>query len=135
MPKSSKRQFLVRLTGIGGYWMTKTGAEITSDTNKVWDGGSLQPQVLAGPPQASNLVVTRGYDPVYDGPILTSLRQQVGRYRTTASVTPTDANLTAAGKPEVYSNALLVGVTVPEVDASSGDAAMIQLEFAIGNWA
>lgn len=132
--KSAQRQFLVSVSGIPGYFMTKSGGNISADTNKVYDGGSLVPDVLAGPAEADNITVSRGYDPVRDGALLTRLRQMVGRYSATITVTPTDRDMVAVGEPTVYPNALLVGLTEPESDASSGDASTYELEWAIGQF-
>lgn len=132
MAKSAQRQFLVKVAGIDGYWMTKSGGNIASDTNKVYDGGADQPDVLAGPAEADNVTVSRAYDLQRDLAVLERLRKQVGRWQTTVSITPTDRDLIAVAKPQVYPEALLVGLTEPETDSSSGDAATFELEFAIG---
>jgi hypothetical protein len=134
MPKASQRQFLVKATGIDDYFMTKGGGEISSSANKVYDGGRLDPDVISSPAEASDLTLSRAYDPFRDGPILADLRRRVGRFRATISVTPTDEDLVAIGTPAVYSNALLIGVAEPEFDASSGDAATFQLTFSVGAW-
>lgn len=132
MPKSAQRQFLVKVGGIEGYWMTKSGGNISADTNKVYDGGAIAPDVLAGPAEADNVTVSRAYDLNRDAPILKKIRNQVGRYKTTISITPTDADLIAIADPQVYPDAILVGITEPETDSASGDAATYELEFAIG---
>lgn len=134
MSKSAQRQFLVSVSGIQGYFMTKSGGNISADSNKVYDGGSLVPDVLAGPAEADNITVSKGYDPAKDARLLASLRQQVGRFTATITVTPTDRDLVAVAEPNVYPNALLVGLTEPDMDASSGDAATYELEFAIGQF-
>lgn len=132
--KSSQRQFLVKVAGIPEYFMTKTGGEISSSASKVYDGGRLDPDVISSPAEASDLVLTRAYDPFRDGPVLADLRVRVGRYRDTVSVTPTDEDLVTIGDPVVYSEALLIGVAEPEYNASSGDAATYQLTFSVGGW-
>lgn len=132
MGKSAQRQFLVKVAGIEGYFASKSGGDISSDTNKVYDGGSDQPDVLAGPAEADNVTVGRAYDYNRDEPVLQRLRKLVGRWETTVSITPTDRDMVAIAKPQVYPNALLVGLTEPETDASSGDASTYELEFAIG---
>lgn len=132
--KSAQRQFLVKVEGIDGYFMTKTGGNLSSDTNKVYDGGSTRPDVIASPAEADDITVSRGYDPYRDAPVLSSLRQSVGRYRTTLSVTPTDEDLVPIGDAEVYPDALLVGLNSPDVDAGSGDAAVFELVFGIAGW-
>lgn len=134
MTKSAQRQFLVKVSGIDGYFMTKSGGNISADTNKVYDGGSLVPDVLAGPAEAENVTVSRGFDTQRDNPIIARLRQQVGRLRATVSVTPTDADLVAQGSPTVYPEALLVGLTEPEADASGSDSSVFELEWAIGSF-
>lgn len=130
--KAAQRQGLVKVSGIDGYFMTKSGGNLSADTTKVYDGGSLTPDVLSSPAEADNVTVSRAYDDARDGNTLKRLRQQVGRLRTTVSVTPTNEDLVAIGEPTVYPNALLVGLTDLEVDASSGDAQTFELEFAVG---
>ena len=128
---SAQRQFLVKVSGFPGYFMTKSGGNISSDTTKVYDGGALTPDVIASPPEAEDVTVSRAYDVKRDGDILVRLRQQIGRFRTTVSVTPTDADLVATGAATVYPNALLIGLNEPEYDSSGGDAATFELVWAI----
>lgn len=134
MSKSSARQFLVKVEGVNGFFATKTGGNVTSDSTKAYDGGSLIPDLITAPPTAENVTVTRNYDPDRDDDIMRQLLTLVGSWETTVSVTPTDADLVAVAPPRVYSNARLVGVQEPEVDANSGDPAMFGLEFAISNY-
>lgn len=134
MAKSAQRQFLIKVGQIDGYFASKSGGDISSDTSKVYDGGSDVPDVLAGPAEADNITVSRSYDLQRDAALLKRLRQVVGRWSTTLSITPTDRDLIAVGEPQVYPDALLVGLTEPETDASSGDAAEYELEFAIGTF-
>lgn len=130
MAYSAQRQFLVSISGIPGYWMTKSGGEIASDSNKIYDGGSLTPSIVTSPAETGNLTVTRAYDQARDEPILQNLRTKVGRYSTTVTVQPTDADLVAVGRPSVYAGAVLVSLTEPDFDSSSGDIANVELEFA-----
>lgn len=134
MAKAAQRQFLVSVSGIRGYFATKTGGEVSSEATKVWDGGSLQPDILSAPAEAENITVGRPYDPLRDAVIIANLRRVVGRSRHTVAVQPTDEDLVRIGRATVYSNALLVRVGEPEADAASGDAASYELEFAIGQW-
>lgn len=134
MPKSSQRQSLVKVSGIEDYFASKSGGNITADSSKVYDGGSPTPDVMTGPAEADNITVSRPYDLQRDEPVLRRLRKVVGTWVTTVSVTPTDKDLVAVGQPQVYSNAVLVGLTEPEVDASSGDAKTYELEFAVGSY-
>ena len=52
---SAQRQFLVKVSGIDGYFMTKSGGNISSDTTKVYDGGAFTPDVIASPPAAEDV--------------------------------------------------------------------------------
>lgn len=132
MAKSAQRQFLVKVAGIDGFFASKTGGNVSADTTKVYDGGDPTPYVLSGPAEAENLTVSRPFDPLRDGPLLAQLRQRVGRATFTVSVTATDRDLVVVeGSRVVYPDALLVSVNEPEADASSGDAASFELEFAV----
>lgn len=131
MPISAQRQFLVKVDGVDGYFATKTGAETTSEVTREFDGGSLEPELLAGPASTSDLVCSRPYKPERDAHLVRLYRPLVGRLRKTVSVQATDADLVAVGRPTVYPNALLIGVSEPDTDANSGTASRVQLTFAI----
>lgn len=131
---SAQRHFLVKVEGIDGHFMSKTGGSISSDTTKVFDGGAITPDVIASPPEAENITVGKAFDVDRDADRLAVLRTKVGSLRTTVSVQPTNADMVASGRPTVYANALLVGLTEPDMDSSGGDAAMWELEFAIGSY-
>jgi hypothetical protein len=131
MPKASQRQFLITVDGVEGYFATKSGGDVSSDISTVWDGGSLTPEKLPAPAVVGDVTVGRPYDPNRDGAELAKLKPLVGRWRTTVGIQPTDADLIASGPPTVYANALLSGLTDPEADAGSGDAATFELTFAI----
>lgn len=130
MPISAARQFLIRVSGIDGYFSTRTGGEMTSDASREFDGGSLTPEVLTGPATPGDLTVGRPYKPERDAELLRRLRPLVGRWRTSVASTPTDRDLVAVGSPTVWQG-VLIGVNDPEADAGSGDAVRIELTFAI----
>jgi hypothetical protein len=130
MPISAARQFLIRVSGIDGYFAERTGGEMSSDASREFDGGSLTPEVLAGPATPGDLTVRRPYKPERDAELLRRLRPLCGRWRTSISSTPTDRDLVAVGSPTVWTG-VLTGVNDPEADASSGDAARIELTFAV----
>jgi hypothetical protein len=131
--KSSQRQFLVKVQGIEGYYMTKTGGNTSSEVTKAYDGGNSVPDLIASPKDVENVTVSRGFDPIRDGQLLRTLRGKVGVFETTITVTPTDRDYAALDQPVVYSPALLTGVNEPESDASSGDLATYELVFAVGD--
>jgi hypothetical protein len=132
MSKSSQRQFLVKVGDIVGYWMTKAGGGISANVTKAYDGGDPDPDLISAPPEVDNITVTRVYDPLRDSDMKESLKRAVGRFTCTITVTPTDQDYVAVAPPDVYSPCLLVGFKLPDVDAASGDAAPIELEFAVG---
>lgn len=127
---SAQRQFLVSVKGIPAFWAQKTGGEVASDTSDAYDGGQLVPEKLAGPPTTGNITLTRPYKAARDQDLVQRLRPVVGRWRSTVSVQPTDADLIPIGKADVYPDALLIRVTTAEVDAASGDPSTVELEFA-----
>lgn len=128
---ASARQQLVEVAGFPGYFATKSGGEISAETSKVWDGGSLKPSSMSGPAEVGNVVVTRPYRPAIHNAILKRLAGRVGRHRTTVSVWDTDPDLGPIGQPTVYADALLVRLNRPEADASSSEASTFELEFAV----
>jgi len=128
---STQRMFRTYVSGITGYWPTKTGGETSADVTPYWDGGRRLPEMLASPAQRSNVTVSRAYNRDRDYAIIAKLRERVGEWTTTISHQPTDEDGTSAGKPNVYSEAVLVRLSEPDSDASGGDAAMFELEFAV----
>lgn len=132
MPKASQRQNLVSVEGVAGYFATKAGGATSAEVTDVYDGGNPVAEKLAGPATTANVTVGRPWDPSRDAAVVRRLRAQVGTFRTTVTVQPTDADLVPIGGPSaVYAGALLVGVTEPDADAASSASAMIELEFAV----
>lgn len=128
---ASQRQHLTKVTGWPGYWANVEGGEITADTTKVYDGGSLKPAVMSGPADTSDVKVSRLWRPDVDGVQARKWAQQVGKLRTTVSRQDTDADLIPIGSPTVYADALLIGLKRPDGDAASSDAAVLELTFAV----
>jgi hypothetical protein len=128
--KTSQRHFLVYVNGIPGPFATQEGGETEAAVTKVWDGGKKKPDLLSEPPDTSNLVMGRPYSPDEHQPIIDRLRPLAGQWRTTVTKQPTDPDFTPIGKPITYPNSLLVRMSEPELDASSGEAARWEVEFA-----
>lgn len=126
----SQRQFLVTVDGVEGVFMTKSGGGVASDSTKIYDGGKKIPEIITSTPEIENITVGRSYKSGRDDVVLRTLREKVGRFVTTISVQETDADFVAVGKPVVYAEAVLVGITEPDYDSGSGDPAMLELEFA-----
>lgn len=131
MTKLAQRQALVTIEPGLGIWATKSGGNVSADTTPVWDGGQSTPEMLASPATVENITCSRPLDDLRDLPELARLRRGVGKLRATITVQPTDENLFPIGSPAVYADALLVTFSEPEFDASSGDAQVVELEWAI----
>lgn len=130
--KAAQRQFLIKVNGVDALFSTKTGGRKSSDVSKVYDGGSLTPDVLAGPAQVEDITVGRPYDPYRDGPLIQRLARLVGSWRTSLVITPTDADLVPVGRGRTFFG-LLTGLSEPEGDAGSNDPATLELTFSISS--
>ena len=130
---STQRMFLVSVSGFSDYFSTKSGGEKTSETSKSYDGGSTTPDVIASPAEVDNITVSRPFKHYRDADAQRLAFSQVGRLRATIVVTPTDEDLIPIAQGRTYPDALLVRCTEPEVDSSSGDPAVWEMEFAVSN--
>lgn len=141
--KIAQRQVVASITpaSIGGvapptfpnYFAQVSGGEITASVEKVYDGGSLFPETLCAPAEIGDITVTRHYDKDRDGRALQLLRPLVGRAHYNVTVFTTDCDLAVYGSERVYSQALLVGLSEPEGDSSSGAPATYSLTFSISS--
>lgn len=130
MAKSTQKQFLVKVFGIDGYFASFSGGNTSAEVRKVYDGGSLIPDVLSTPSQTENIVCGRHFDFQRDGALLKSLRKNVGIGVYTVSVTPTNASLVPIGPPDTYVDCRLVGLRRSDYSSEGSDAATYELEFA-----
>lgn len=110
-----------------------SGGEITATVEKVYDGGKVNPETLCAPMEIGDITVTRHYDVNRDGVPLKTVRQLVGRTYYDVTVYDLDCDLAVTGTERVYAGALLVGVTEPEGDSSSGAPATFSLTFSISS--
>lgn len=134
----SQRQFVVTVSSnvasapITGVFMTKTGGNSAADSTKVYGGGTKTPAIVTGITETENVTIGRAYDQVRDSAEIKTLRQWVGSLTATITVQETDADYVQTGKPKTtYTDAVLVGINEPEYESSSGDPAMMELEFAV----
>jgi hypothetical protein len=86
--------------------------------------------VLCAPSEVGDITLTKHYDQDLRTTIQ-GLRTKVGRAYYEIKVYDTDCDLANQQSERVYSKALLVGLSEPEGDASSGAPATIALTFAI----
>ena len=114
-----------------GYFAQVSGGEITANVEKVYDGGARFPEALCAPAEIGDITVTRHYDPDRDGVSLKSIRQQVGQIYYNVTIYDLNCDLKVYGTERVYPLGLLVGVTEPEGDSSSGAPATFSLTFSI----
>jgi len=113
------------------YFATVSGGEISAAVEKVYDGNSTFPEVLCAPSEIGDITVSKFYDPDEDASRLNQLRQLVGMTYYDVKVYTLNCDLKEPGSERVYAKALLVGLTEPDGDASSGAPASYSLTFSI----
>lgn len=137
--KLAQRQIIAEITPItgdvtgpslSGYFAQVSGGEITAAVEKIYIGGQPFPEVLCAPSEVGDVTLTKHYDSDMRT-IVQSLRTKVGRAYYTIKVYDTNCDLADQQSERVYSKALLVGLSEPEGDASSGAPATIALTFAV----
>jgi hypothetical protein len=143
MSKQSQRQVVAEIVPVSnatgaitgplfkGYWAQVSGGEITSSVEKVYDGGETFPETIPAPAEVGDITVTRHYDPDRDGSNLKRLRQMVGRTFYDVTVYDLNADLKQYGTERIYPRCLLIGVSEPEGDSSSGAPATFALTFSV----
>ena len=137
--KLAQRQIIAEITPIAGavtgpslsgYFAQVSGGEITAAVEKIYVGGVPFPEVLCAPSEVGDITLTKHYDADMRV-IMRDVRTVVGRAYYEIKIYDTDCDLKNAQSERVYSNALLVGLSEPEGDASSGAPATIALTFAV----
>jgi hypothetical protein len=148
MAKVSQRQVLGSIVPVdalkhpkwtGFKFAQVSGGEITASVEKIYEGGKLRPTVICAPSEIGDITLTAHYD---DERIssdtasgiaakIADLRPLVGRAKYNVTVETFDCDLAVPGTDRVYSNALLVGITEPDGDSSSGAPATFALTFAV----
>lgn len=114
------------------YFAQVSGGEIQASVEKVYDGGAVFPDVLPAPIEVGDVTVTRHYDPDIDAPVISHHRTQVGKQRFRVEVYTQDADGITTGYTRKYENCILVNITEPDGDSSSGGPATFSLTFAVG---
>lgn len=116
-----------------------SGGEITASVEKIYPGGSAFPVVLCAPAEIGDITLTAHFDSDTldddkEGGIakkLNKLRSLVGRAYYNVTVSLYDCDIKVIGADRVYNNCLLVGMTEPDGDSSSGAPATFALTFAV----
>jgi hypothetical protein len=145
--KVSQRQVLAGIVPVnnvhpkwtGFKFAQVSGGEITASVEKIYEGGKLRPTVLCAPSEIGDISLTSHYDSdrvasdlgtgIADK--LAKLRPLVGRAEYNITIQVYDCDLAVPGTDRVYYKALLVGITEPDGDSSSGAPATFALTFAI----
>jgi hypothetical protein len=138
MSKHSQRQILAKISPVlptvhpelTGYFAQVSGGEITAAVEKIYVGGEKFPELLCAPSEVGDITLTKHWDDLERG-TLNKLRQFVGVafYNVTIFYLNCDVS---SGKPDrAYANCLLVGMTEPDGDSSSGAPATFALTFSV----
>lgn len=112
-----------------------SGGEITASVEKIYPGGALFPEVLCAPSEIGDITLTAHYDDS-DGTgtiwyNLNKLRQKVGKVYYNISVATYDCDIKIQKSDRLYNKCLLVGITEPDGDSSSGAPATFALTFSV----
>jgi hypothetical protein len=147
MAKLSQRQILAEITPVSEglpKWTTfrfaqVSGGEITASVEKIYEGGAKFPTVLCAPAEIGDITLTAHFDDDNndDGKAagiakkLKDLRPLVGRAYYDITVSTYDCDIKVRGADRVYSSCLLVGITEPDGDSSSGAPTTFALTFSV----
>lgn len=149
MAKVSQRQILADIAPvndnhpkwIGFKFAQVSGGEITASVEKIYEGGARFPTVLCAPFEIGDITLTAHYDDEFAGDLsnnaagiarkLRDLRQLVGKAYYNINIKTYNCDIEELGNDRVYPQALLVGITEPDGDSSSGAPATFSLTFSI----
>ena len=119
------------------YFAQVSGGEITASVEKIYEGGKSRPTVLCAPSEIGDITLTAHYDDAeVDGGLaktIRALRQYVGTAFYDIYIQTFNCGLTSKANDRVYKNALLVGLTEPDGDSSSGAPSTFALTFSISD--
>lgn len=148
MAKISQRQVVAKVIAIAGkggadttansfssatraYFSQVSGGEIQASVEKVYDGGSTFPEVLPSVIEVGDVTVTRHYDPAVDASVISFYRDKVGKQYFRVEILTLDADGNQTGYTRKYEDCILVNITEPDGDASSGGPATFSLTFSV----
>jgi len=116
----------------GFYFAQVSGGEITAAVEKIYVGGAQFPELLCAPSEVGDVTITAHYDDAMRG-TLNEIRTGSWTGRAFYNITIFYMNCDVAnGKPDrQYNEALLVGISEPDGDSSSGAPATFALTFSI----
>lgn len=139
MAKYTQRQILAKIQpsntpspfpNMGEFFAQVSGGEITAAVEKIYVGGEKFPELLCAPSEVGDVTVTRHYSDA-DRPQLNVLRQHVGRAIYDITIYYANCDVAEAKPDRQYTRCLLVGLTEPDGDASSGAPATFAMTFSV----
>ena len=115
------------------YFAQVSGGEVTASVEKIYLGGKNFPEVLCAPAEIGDITLTAHFDDAVGGmdEKLAKLRALVGQAYYNITVSTLDCGIKVTGSSRLYNNSLLVGLTEPDGDASSGAPATFALTFSV----
>lgn len=148
MAKVSQRQVLARIAPHENAALPKwesflfaqvSGGELTASVEKIYEGGESSPTVLCAPFDIGDITLTAHYDDdrvESEGKTglaakIATLRNFVGKGYYDIYVETYNCDIAVPGLDRVYSKALLVGLTEPDGDSSSGAPSTFALTFSV----
>ena len=150
--KVSARQIVATITPKTGTTSPKwtgfkfpqvSGGEITASVEKVYAGGTMFPSLLCAPAEIGDISLTAYYDDSSDGTLtddgdniaakINHLRQRVGRAFYDIDISIYNCDIQQPGSDRQYKDALVVALSEPDGDASSGAPAMFSMTFSVQN--
>ena len=147
MAKLSQRQILAEISPVANgspkwtefKFAQVSGGEITASVEKIYGGGDKFPTVLCAPAEIGDITLTAHFDDDRndDGKKngiakkLKDLRPLVGRVYYDVTVSTYDCDIKLNGTDRTYASCLLVGITEPDGDSSSGAPATFALTFSV----
>lgn len=114
-----------------------SGGEITASVEKIYEGGKTRPTVLCAPAEIGDITLTAHYDDsetassIYTA--IKTARQFVGVGFYNITVQVFNCGLSSKKNDRVYNDALLVGLTEPDGDSSSGAPTTFALTFSVSD--
>jgi len=114
-----------------------SGGEITASVEKIYEGGKFRPTTLCAPAEIGDLTLTAHYDDAAGdlgiATTIKNLRQFVGVGFYDVTIQTYNCGLTSAAHDRLYKAALLVGLTEPDGDSSSGAPTTFALTFSVSD--
>jgi hypothetical protein len=130
---TKQNRFLVTIAELGGerkdlgVWDSWSGGEVTGEAEQYHAGGEADPTSDVSPGEASEIEITRGYEPARDAPLEKWLERRIG-YTFVLGKHPTQNKVPVPGALKTY-RARLISVSTPEHDSMGRDWSRIAVRF------